>query len=342
MALYRLEAKIVSRKNGSRSVIASAAYRSGNVLHSAAYRSGNQLTDERGKTTFNYRARTQEVAHSEIMAPQNAASWMQSSPPKGKEDLAKQRALRERLWNTIEQVEKRKDSQLARDFVLTLARELTLEQQIELVRGWCEAEFVSKGFVVDFAIHKSKTGLNPHAHVLCTTRPVEGQGFGKKPSTAGKFNGRGSVGVKGKSELEGWRDSWEKHENAALEKAGRPERVDHRSLKDRGIDREPEPKMGPVATAMMRRGLDPERFKLVRYIKTLNAMRPLARAVGKFREMRQEGMGKTWWERSLIFLSQARETMRESVVDTWRAMLTTAPRGHQHIPPHQRGPDLER
>jgi hypothetical protein len=341
MALYRLEAKIISRQNGGRSVIASAAYRSGNVLHSAAYRSGNQLTDKQTRTTFNYRARAQEVVHSEILAPKDGPFWLQNHTPDGKVDYHRQQATRQRLWNTIEQVEKRKDSQLARDFILTLARELSLEQQIELVRGWCNAEFVSKGFVADFAVHKSKTGQNPHAHVLVTTRPVEGQGFGKKPSTAGKFNGRGLVGLKAKSELEQWRDSWEKHENAALEKAGRPERVDHRSLKDRGIDRIPEPKIGPTATAMRRRGLDPERLKFWRYIRTANVMRPLARAIGKFREIRQEGMGKTWWERSLVFMGQARDAARESIVDAWRTMLMTPPRGHQPTPP-QRGPDLER
>lgn len=341
MALYRLEAKIISRQGG-RSVVASAAYRSGNVLHSAAYRSGNQLTDKQTRTTFNYRARAQEVVHSEILAPKDGPFWLQNHSSDGKVDYHRQQAMRQRLWNTIEQVEKRKDSQLARDFILTLARELSLEQQIELVRGWCEAEFVSKGFVADFAVHKSKTGQNPHAHVLVTTRPVEGQGFGKKPSTAGKFNGRGVVGLKGKSELEGWRDSWEKHENAALERAGRPERVDHRSLKARGIDRQPEPKIGPTAMAMMRRGLDPERYKLWRYVRTLNVMRPLARAISKFQEIRQEGMGKTWWERSLIFLGQAREAARESIVDKWRAMLTVPPRGHSHTPPERGGPDLER
>lgn len=100
--------------------------------------------------------------------------------------------------------------------------------------------------------------------------------------------------------------------------------------------------MGPVATAMMRRGLDPERFKLVRYIRTLNAMKPLARAIGKFQELRQEGMGKTWWERSLIFVSQAREAARESIMDTWRAMLERPPRSIGSTPPPQRGSDLER
>jgi ATP-dependent exoDNAse (exonuclease V) alpha subunit len=340
MAIYRLEAKIISRQGG-RSVIASAAYRSGNVLHSAAYRSGNQLTDKQTRNVFNYRARAQEVVHSEIMCPANGPFWLQTHIAKGAVDYHRQQATRQRLWNTIEQVEKRKDSQLARDFILTLARELSLEQQIDLVRGWCDAEFVSKGFVVDFAVHKSKTGLNPHAHVLVTTRPVEGQGFGKKPSTAGKFNGRGVVGLKGKSELEGWRDSWEKHENAALEKAGRPERVDHRSLRDRGIDREPEPKIGPTATAMQRRGLDPERMKFWRYIRTLNVMKPLARAIEKFGEIKQTGLGRTWWERTLLFMDNAREA-GASVLERLRAIARAQTRDVEHVPERERGRDFER
>jgi len=118
--------------------------------------------------------------------------------------------------------------------------------------------------------------------------------------------------------------------------------VDHRSLNDRGIDREPEPKMGPAATAMKRRGQDSERFRLWRYVQTLNVMKPLARAVGKFREVRQQGMGKTWWERSLIFMSKAREAARESVMDTWQAMLAKPPRSMGAAPPTQSGPDLER
>jgi ATP-dependent exoDNAse (exonuclease V) alpha subunit len=342
MALYRLEAKIISRQSRGKSVIASAAYQSGNILHKAAYRSGTQLKDERTQATYNYRARSQEVVHSEILAPKNGPLWLQNAAPYDKEDGHKQRALRERLWNTIEQVEKRKDSQLAREFVLTLARELTLEQQVELVRGWCQAEFISKGLVVDFSVHKSKTGQNPHAHVLCTTRPVEGQGFGKKPSTAGKFNGRGSVGVGAKSDLEAWRDSWEKHENSALEKAGRPERVDHRSLKDRGIDRIPQPKIGVAAMGMKRRGLDPERFQLVRFVKALNEMRPFTRAIEKFGEIRQTGMGRTWWERSMNFMSQARHAVRESAVDSWRLMLDAHRRSTEHLPSIKNGPDISR
>ena len=64
------------------------------------------------------------------------------------------------------------------------------------------------------------------------------------------------------------RESWANDVNAALEKAGRSERVDHRSLKDRNIDRIPEPKIGKEAMGMKKRGVveDPERCKLVRWM----------------------------------------------------------------------------
>jgi hypothetical protein len=85
MAIYRLETKIISRANRGRSVIPSAAYRSGNILHSVAYRSGNQLHDEKAQT-FNYRARAQEVVHSEILAPKDGPLWLQNHAPDGNAD----------------------------------------------------------------------------------------------------------------------------------------------------------------------------------------------------------------------------------------------------------------
>jgi hypothetical protein len=129
-----------------------------------------------------------------------------------------------------------------------------------------------------------------------------------------------------------------------LEKAGRPERVDHRSLKDRGIDRIPEPKIGKEAMGLKKRDVvkDPERFQLVRWVKSLNAVRPWARAIEKAGEVHQQGAGKTWWERSLIFASQARQAVRETVMDTWQALLHSRQPGGQDIPPPGRGPDISR
>jgi MobA/MobL family protein len=130
-----------------------------------------------------------------------------------------------------------------------------------------------------------------------------------------------------------------------LEKAGRPERVDHRSLKDQGIDRIPEPKIGVAATAMKRRGIleDPDRFRLVRWVKSLNEVRPQMRDIQGPGEIRQFGAGKTWWEKSIIFMSRVRQATRETVLDTWHRLIDSRKtREHGHLPPLGRGPENSR
>ena len=113
--------------------------------------------------------------------------------------------------------------------------------------------------------------------------------------------------------------------NAALEKAGRNERVDHRSLKDRGIDRVPEPKIGVAATAMKRRGIldDPERYQLVRRVKIMNAVRPMMKAIKERGEIYQVGVGRTWWEKSITFMSRIREQADKVVRKSWWNRLDT-------------------
>ena len=337
-AHYRLETRIVSRKTKDKKSQVMPG-RQTSVVAKAAYRSGQSLKDERADKTFNYRSRTQEVAYSEILAPESAPDWLKGKAPETNGGTKKQRETRETLWNTIERVEKRKDSQLAREFIASLPRGLNREQQIELVQDWCQSEFVSKGFVVDLAIHKSKGGTNPHAHILITTRPITADGFGKKPDTAGKFNGRGAAGLGAKDELVGWRKSWCAAENFALEKAGRPERADHRSLKDRGIDRVPEPKIGVAASAMKRRGIeeDPKRFQLVRYIQVLNEMRPSLRRLHKHGRTAQKPGRAIWLEKSASFLSRFGEKtigVLHRAGDKWTNFLDS--RRH---PPEKSGPE---
>lgn len=305
MALYRLEAKIIGRKAKDKAgkVIPGKQI---SIVCKAAYRSGEKLRDDRLEKNFDYKARSQEVVHSEIVAPAGAPDWMASD--------------RGRLWNAIEKVEKRKDSQLAREYIAALPVELNREQQIEAVRSWCEQEFTSKGYVADFSLHKSKDGNNPHAHILVTTRPVDDKtesGFGLKPSTEGKFNGRGDVGHGAKDDLEVWRASWCKQENAALEAAGSDIRVDHRSLKAQGIDRAPEPKIGVDATAMKRRGkeADPERVRLARWVKMDNYLRPRRRDIEQTGEVRQYGIGAAWWERARVAVGHVRDEARELLHD---------------------------
>lgn len=294
MAIFRLEAKIIGRraKNKAGKTIPG---RTVSIVAKAAYRAGEKLHDERTDRTYNYRSRGQEVVHTEIVAPDEAPSWL--SGPDGEADSQNRR---EQLWNEIERAERRVDSQLAREFIISLPVELEREQQVGLLRQWCRNEVAAHGFVADFAVHKSSDGHNPHGHVLCTLRPVEGEGFGKKPDMAGKFHERGAVGHGAKSELEGWRSSWEILCNEALERAGHDARIDHRSLKDQGIDREPEPKIGVEATAMQRRGAndDPDRVRDARQVRMENELIPAVRAVEAQGETATVGeTDVTWWSR---------------------------------------------
>ena len=307
MAIYRLEAKIISRGNGHSAVAA------------AAYRTGTKIRDERAGKVHDYSSRTKGVVESVILRPENSPEWTANTAS---------------LWNAVELGEKRKDAQLSREFILAAPKELSSKEQFQAAVEWAQKELVSKGMIAEVSLHNPKSGKNPHVHILATMRTIDGDKFSaKKPREWNE-----------KEQLHDWRESWCKAENDALEKAGRPERVDHRSLKDRGIDRIPEPKIGKEAMGLKKRDVvkDPELFQLVRFIKSLNAVRPWARAIEKFGEVHQQGAGKTWWERSLIFASQARQAVRETVMDTWQALLHSRQLGGQDIPPTNRGPDISR
>lgn len=218
MATFRLSATVVKRSVG-RSATAAAAYRSGTALH-----------DRRIDRVFDY-TRRRGVLHTEIVTPPNTPNWMRD---------------RARLWNAVEAVEKRKDAQLAREVLLALPHELTHEQRLELVRKFASEEFVAHGMIADLAVHspdRKGDQRNHHAHILLTMREITGAGFGQKERD---WNAT--------EQLEGWRAHWADAVNRALEQYGHAARVDHRSLKEQGVDREPEPKMGPVATDMERQG----------------------------------------------------------------------------------------
>ncbi len=315
VAIYRLEAKILGRQAKDRAGVAVAG-KQVSIVAKAAYRSGEQLRDERVEKTFDYQSRSQEVIHKEILCREDAPEWLQA--PESREK-------RQQLWNDIERVEKRKDSQLAREFVISLPVELDQKDQIEAARNWCKEELVSKGFVVDLSVHRSKDGKNPHAHVLCTLRPMGEDGFGLKPSTAGKFNGRGEVGWGAKCDLDVWRESWEEVENRALASAGVNVRVDHRSLADQGIDRAPEPKIGVAAMNMQRSGKlhDPDRVRDARRVRVRNLVLPAIRDVEGTGEVHQEGLGPTWRDRAGVALSRIYDRSREFLADessggSWR------------------------
>lgn len=195
----------------------------------AAYRHGEKIHDERTDETHDYSKR-KEVEDSFTEAPDNAPEWVHD---------------RQKLWNEVEAVEKRKDAQVAREFEVSLPRELTPEARKELVQDFVKEQFVSRGMIADVAIHNPAAGdgqEQPHAHIMSPTRHIGPEGFGKK---AREWND--------KAVLQEWREAWGNHVNQALERHGIDQRVDHRSYKDQGLDRMAEPKMGPAATNMERK-----------------------------------------------------------------------------------------
>ncbi|MDG9846175.1 MobA/MobL family protein, partial [Stenotrophomonas sp. GD04054] len=66
-----------------------------------------------------------------------------------------------------------------------------------------------------------------------------------------------------KQYLDHWRAEWARYANHALTLANSPARIDHRSLKAQGIDREPTQHQGPKAFAMQARGVVVDRFRRV-------------------------------------------------------------------------------
>ena len=243
MVLYHLSVKIIGRGSG-RSAAGAAAYRAGGILRSAAYRSGDELRDETGEIVHDYTRKT-GVVHSEIMLPKDA-------PPEF--------ADREILWNAVEAREKRHDAQLAREIEVALQIEFSLKEQIEVLREYIQENFVDKGMIADFNIHNNEG--NPHAHIMLTTRHVTPKGFGNKNR---EWNN--------KKYLEIWREKWADVNNRKFEEKGLAERIDHRSYKDRGIDREPTIHLGADASKLEKRGKRSKRGDINREIEKRNKER---------------------------------------------------------------------
>ncbi|MED3938176.1 MobQ family relaxase, partial [Priestia megaterium] len=238
MAIYHLSMQIISRSKGQ-SAVAAAAYRSGEKLH-------DERTDEQKFYSRHVQPETM------ILTPKNAPEWMKD---------------RNRLWNEIEQVEKRKDSQLARELNIALPIELNHDQQKELIQSFAQNEFVQKGMIADIAIHRDDTN-NPHAHIMLTMRDLDQNGFGKKNRdwnadfANAKENNRGYV--KNSEGCLSIREQWANYANQALEQAQSKERITHLSHENRGLEVLPTIHLGHVAHDMEKKGKQSERGQINR------------------------------------------------------------------------------
>jgi hypothetical protein len=138
-----------------------------------------------------------------------------------------------------------------------LPRELSIEQNIELVKDIITNQIGNKTYHA--AIHASDATLGkvnqPHVHLMFSDRIPDGisrspekhfKRFNRiKPELGGcKKDSGGRDSYILKEELVFCRESIANIQNAHLEKHGHSARVDHRSNKDRGIDKEPERHLG--------------------------------------------------------------------------------------------------
>lgn len=305
MAIYHLEAKVVSRGAG-RSAVAASAYLSCSRLYNDYDGIQHDYTKKQG------------LVWQQVFLPEYA-------PQEWKD--------REQLWNAVEEVETAKDSRLAREFVVALPIELSRQEQIELLHEFIREQFVSDGMCADAAIHDTD-GHNPHAHILLTVRPLDEQGkwqyktekeylcmkngeergftaaefkaaqnegwekqypykVGKKkvymtPSAAEaqglvradkhpkstRYGRQNSISERWNSEeqLAAWRAAWADVSNRYLERAGREERIDHRSNAARGIDEIPTIHEGVTAQALERKGIISDRCEINRQIREQNKL----------------------------------------------------------------------
>ena len=273
IAIYHCNIGIVSRGKGKSAVAA------------AAYRSGEKITNEWDGMTHDY-TRKRGVVHTEILLPPHA-------PPSFSD--------RATLWNSVELYEKAGNVQLAREIDAALPIELSREEQIRLVREYCSSQFVSRGMCVDFCLHDTGSG-NPHCHIMLTMRPLDERGAwaakSKKeydldengerirlPSGRYKTHKIDLTGWNDKDNTLLWRRAWADYTNDFLERNGSPERIDHRSNAERGIDEIPTVHMGVAACQMEKKGIATEKGELNRSIqKTNRLIREIRAQIGKLKE----------------------------------------------------------
>ena len=268
MAIYHLSIKIISRGKGKSAVAA------------ASYRSGEKIKNEYDGIVHDF-TRKGGIAHTEILLPQNAPQEFSD---------------RGTLWNSVEKIEKSKNSQLAREIEIALPKKLDREKQIELVREYVKENFVKVGMCADIALHDKNDG-NPHAHILLTMRPLnEDTTWGAKSKKEYIFDENGekvklkngnyktrkinTVDWNEQDKAEHWRKAWADITNKYLEENNIQDKVDHRSYQRQGIEQIPTIHLGVSATQMEKKGITTDRGNINREIKHQNKiLKEIARRI---------------------------------------------------------------
>ena len=371
MAIYHLEAKVVSREKGRSAVAASA------------YLSCSKILNDYDGVQHDY-TRKKGLVWQEVFLPENAPTEWQD---------------RSVLWNAVEESEKTKDSRLAREFVVALPIELNKSEWQKLLTEFIQEQFVSDGMCADVSIHDPHPpGHNPHAHIMLTVRPLDEQGkwqykTEKKYLCVRNGEEKGFIATEFKTaQVDGWEKQYhykvgrkkvymqpseaEKHgyerankhpkstkygrQNPIAERWNSDEqllvwrekwadvtnkylaqypwidaRIDHRSHAAKGLDEQPTIHEGVTARALEKKGIISDRCELNRQIKADNALlRELKSAVRKLMEA---------VENTIPAFSEAMEKLRENMF-FFRYQLNHIAKGKRSMRKYIKSvsPELER
>lgn len=265
MAIYSLNLGFISRSEGR------------SAVGFSAYISGGKSQDIRTGVSYDYGCKN-DVIVNRILAPGGAPEWAKTSST---------------LWNTVEQFEDhiatlrfRADShdpdkkakslsakeqflncaQTAQTIMGALPIEFTQLEAEACVEEFLKERFISRGLVVEYAIHWDKG--NPHFHGLITRRPLVNDSLSADPlsksplskdsllkgSLSEGFSQRKDRDIVSKAELFVTRKQWEVVANKYLCLAGYEVRIDSRSYADQGLSFLPTHHEGWYAQRLAERG----------------------------------------------------------------------------------------
>ena len=212
--------------------------------------------------------RKKGIAHTEIILPDNAHAEY------------KDRAV---LWNAVEQVEKAKNIQLAREIEIALPVELSHMQNLNLVREYVKKNFVEHGMCADIAYMTIKKEIP-----MPISRPFnEDKTWGDKQKKVYQYDKNGNKIYDPKkrqykcskvqttdwneqTKAEDWRAAWTETANKYLKQSNHDKRIGHRSFARQGKEEIPTIHLGVAAHQMEQRGIQTERGNINRAIKFAN------------------------------------------------------------------------
>lgn len=226
MAIFHMNFSNISAGNG-KSAVASASYRSGEKLYN----------EQEGKQYY-YPRDIQPEAF--ILTPEHAPEWTKD---------------RQKLWNEVEEKDRKANSRYAKEFNVALPIELTNEDQKTLLSEYVQENFVNQGMVADIAIHRDNQD-NPHAHVMLTNRPFKLDGswdqkskteYIKDENNKQLYTKNGNpkqrkiwlIDWDKKEKISEWRHNWAETVNQKLEEKNFPDRISEKSYQEQGIDKQP-------------------------------------------------------------------------------------------------------